>query len=188
MRESSNELVAMVDALRELEETVGAPKFLMASLLEADDWSLVIKAHALLEGAVSYMLSACVDQRLRPLFSRLELGQERTGKVAFAKALDLLTSEQRRFIRTLSELRNELVHDIRNVTFDLKSHVAHLHPDQRKNFEAALLVDIPDADQSGWKYIIKEDPKFAVVGAVMRVIVHAVRQAKPGDSPRPGAG
>ena len=92
--------------LSHIEQQLEAPAGSLATLPHHDDWSVLIKSHALVEGAVSSMLSAALDPRLRKVFSLLELGKDSTGKLEFAKALDMLTSEQRAFVRELSKMRN----------------------------------------------------------------------------------
>lgn len=90
----------------------------LLKLFNEDDWSFVIKSNALVEAVISELLTAKAgDDRLHSLFRRLDLSNVESGKLAFAKALDLLTSEQRQFIRRLSELRNSLVHNVEGLSF-----------------------------------------------------------------------
>ena len=106
--------------------------------LDADDendWSFVIKLHALVEAAVSHLLTAQFHrEELSGLFSRLDMSNETTGKAAFVKALALLGKPERRFMSSLSELRNKLVHDVRNVNFDLLHYVEGMNKDQQAAF------------------------------------------------------
>ena len=62
------------------------------------------------------------------------MSNEETGKVAVADALGLLAKPERRFVRSLSELRNKLVHDVRNVNFDLASHVKKMNQSDQDAF------------------------------------------------------
>ncbi|MDH5347484.1 MAG: hypothetical protein OEW13_06210, partial [Nitrospira sp.] len=48
----------------------------------------------------------------------------RCGEMAFTAALSLLEKSDRRFVSSLSELRNTLVHDVTNVGSSLSKHVA----------------------------------------------------------------
>jgi len=94
--------------------------FLVGLLNERDDWSFVIKTHALIELAVNHALIATLRKpEVSKVIERLELSNQATGKLALIKSLALLDKEHRSFIRWLSELRNHLVHDARNVAFDL---------------------------------------------------------------------
>ena len=98
--------------LADLERDVGvASGFFHEVLSVGDDWSFVIKVHALIEAAVSHLLAEVAGQpALLDVFTQLELSNGRTGKIAFAKALECLEDYERGSIRKLSELRNQLVH------------------------------------------------------------------------------
>lgn len=100
-----------------------------------NDWSFIIKTHALVEAAVSHLLTQHLQKpELNELFARLDISNKVTGKAAFVKALGLLEEPERRFISSLSELRNQLVHDVRNVDFDLAAHVANMSSKQLDTF------------------------------------------------------
>lgn len=133
-----------------LEDKIGLESGFFESL-DADDesdWSFVIKIHALVEAATSHLLTEHLGRsELNGLFSRLDMSNKTTGKAAFVEALGLLDKPARRFISSLSELRNKLVHDVRSVNFDLKNHVEGLRTKDRdlfvKNFNL-LSTDVTD--------------------------------------------
>jgi len=63
--------------------------------------------HALMEAAVTHLLAERLgDAKLEEVFSFTEFANPRSGKLAFAKALGLLESDERRFLQRLAELRN----------------------------------------------------------------------------------
>ena len=70
----------------------------------------------------------------------MELSDKRKGKMAFVSELELLPIECRRFISKLSEIRNDLVHNITQVTFDLKAYVKALNKAQLENFVKAFIA------------------------------------------------
>ena len=95
-----------------------ANSFFDGLLKSGDDWTFVIKVHALLETALTHLLVSELErQELTEIFANIEMSNARTGKVAFAKELGLLGVVGRRFVRKFSELRNDLVHDVRNTSF-----------------------------------------------------------------------
>ena len=101
--------------------------FLVRLLNERDDWSFIIKTHALVESAVNHALVAKLRKReVSNVIARLALSNESTGKLALVKSLGLLEREHRTFIRWLSELRNHIVHDVRNVDFQLNAYADEL--------------------------------------------------------------
>ena len=125
--------------------------FYVGLLLEKDDWSFIIKLHALVEAALSHLLAELIglavkdylpDEKkpegLEEVFSWLELSNKRTGKVAFVKALDIFPKEHRRFIHSPSELRNQLVHDVRNVSFSFSEYLEGLDKEKRNAFILAF--------------------------------------------------
>lgn len=98
----------------------------------------MIKLHALLESAVSQLLvNAVARKELAEVFASLEMSNTKTGKLAFVKALELLPKAHLDFIRLLSELRNQLVHRVKNVSFDLTGHFLR----ERENRDARKLAD-----------------------------------------------
>lgn len=125
---------ALAALISSLEGNLSLPVGFLDALRAEDDWSFVIKGHALLEAAVTHLLVISTDPRLGAPFAQLELSGVRAGKLAFASALELLGENERRFVRRFSELRNSLVHDVRNVTFTFESHVASLDKNQTAAF------------------------------------------------------
>ena len=117
------EIDKLEDSLGRLEHDSGLPSGFCLALLQENDWSFVIKLHALLETAVSQLLvHALGGEELVDVFSALEMSNTKTGKLAFVKTLGLLPKAHLEFIRALSELRNQLVHRIRNVNFNMNEH------------------------------------------------------------------
>jgi hypothetical protein len=162
-------------ALRAMEQQLSAPQDSLINLVSHDDWSFIIKAHALIEAAVTFALTSVIDERLGRIFAMLELGKSETGKLEFAKALGLLSSEQRGFIRVLSKLRNTLAHDARYLNFTLDEHIASLQKEQRKAFYVSMLAGIPPDKQEGWLELITRAPKAGLIRAVLHVVTSATR-------------
>ncbi|MDZ4254297.1 MAG: hypothetical protein U1A72_17155 [Sulfuritalea sp.] len=123
----------------ELESKIGVSKNFFLSLNAADDWSFVIKLHALFEAACTHLLLFHFKEpELSEVFSRLELSNKTTGKVAFLAKLGLLGKENQRFLSSLSELRNSLVHDVRNSEFSLKEMAQSLDASEVKNLAVSF--------------------------------------------------
>lgn len=122
-------------AVRQIEEQFELGSGFLARLRDEDDWSLVIKAHALVEAAVSQLLTHHVgDQRLTKVFDKLPLSDPQTGRLAFLKALNLLPEGPRRFLQNFSTLRNRLVHNVHNVRFRFVDDLATMDTNQRRAF------------------------------------------------------
>lgn len=117
----------------ELPLNFGLPDDFFLKLKEEDDWSFIIKLHALFEGVSSHLLSYHFqDSRLENALSQLEMSGKSTGKLAFLTSLELINKDNKKFILKLSEIRNSLVHDVRNTTFSLSDMYSSLDKNQRK--------------------------------------------------------
>jgi hypothetical protein len=160
--------------LVEMEKALAAPEGALTTLPAQDDWSCIIKCHALIEGAVTGMLSAALDQRLRHIFNILELGREGTGKLEFAKALDMLTPEQRRFVRELSRIRNLLAHDLRHLAFTIPNYINAMNRDQRRRFITSLCWGLDPKKGDEWFAFVNNNPKAGILSATIRLINHAL--------------
>lgn len=125
----------ITEAVEDLEKSIGVEPGFHKSIVKEDDWSFIIKLHALIEAALTHLLVKILnDERLISVVSNLEMSNIRTGKIAFTKALDALDKKHRRFVSQLSDLRNDLVHDISRINFNLKEHVNGMDKQQKKSF------------------------------------------------------
>ncbi|MFN8497744.1 MAG: hypothetical protein U0641_07800 [Anaerolineae bacterium] len=125
--------------LLELAENLALPQGFLRGLLDEDDWSFVIKAHSFVEAALTHLLVVHFgNPALEPIFAQLQTSNPRTGKLAFIEACGLLDKPARRFVHSLSELRNHLVHDVSNVSFAFPTYVASMSDRQRKDFLKAF--------------------------------------------------
>lgn len=129
-----------VDAgILELESKIGVRENFFKDLVTEDDWSFVIKLHALFEAACTHLLLFHFKEpELTDVFARLELSNKSTGKIAFLGKLELLGKDNRRLVATLSEMRNSLVHDVRNAEYSLETMVAGLDSAALKQFALAF--------------------------------------------------
>jgi len=135
------------------------PENTTLGILSGDDWSFVIRCHAVVEGLVSEALARQLDRRLVPLFGRLELGGVDSGKLAFAKALGLLSSDQRQFISLLSTLRNKLAHNPKHLAFDFDAYFESLDKNQRATFCKVLAGDLSGQQREDWMALVREKPR-----------------------------
>lgn len=127
------------DLITDLEHRLGLPRGFFQHLVDEDDWSFIIKLHALFDAACTHMLLFHFQEPdLEDLISRIELSNKATGKVAFLGKLGLLGKHGRRYIASLSELRNSLVHDVRQSAFSLATWVSALSDSEIKQFAIAF--------------------------------------------------
>lgn len=156
-----------------LEKRLGLPEGFIAHLENEDDWSFVIKSHALLEAAVSHLLAHTLGRpELIDVFSRLDMAAQKWGKLAFAKALDVIDDADRRFIRELGEIRNAFAHQISNAGATLSGYFEGLNADRRKSVIAGLnrFWDHVDDNAVASKLFLYS-PKSTIVGSLGVVLV-----------------
>ncbi len=124
--------------LPQLERDLSLPNGFCSHLLYGDDWSFIIKTHALIETAVTYSMTRLVSTpALVPFFETLALNG-RTSKLRVLECLTQIESPFRRFVKQLSRLRNLLVHDIKLTTFSLRNHVHGLPPSELQEWIQAF--------------------------------------------------
>jgi hypothetical protein len=163
----TSKIIDQLLRIRKFENELGLPEGFFESIKEEDDWSFVIKLHALIEASITNILkNKFVDQNLVDIFSQMELSNKRTGKLAFIKKMNLLQKEYRNFISKFSELRNLIVHEISNVTFSFKNYIDQLNKDQKKSLSNALAVGIREKKSKNTSsYRLEQfikDPKFCI--------------------------
>jgi hypothetical protein len=134
------------------------------------------------------------DPRLEEIISRLDVSDRQRGKLAFVKALDLLPEEERAFIQKLAELRNSLVHNIKNLDFNLKLYLEELDQAQRKAFKGPIISILKGFVENGTeessRKMFDEMPRGAllvcVIAVTMRVYGHDLEltalSSKPEES------
>lgn len=158
------------DQIPLLENKLGIKEGFFNKLSEEDDWAFIIKLHALIESAVSELLTSVFEnEELKHTFSHLELSNKRTGKIAFIKALDLLDENDRRYIVSLSEVRNDLVHNISNVNYDLLDTVNKMNKSEFKTFYKRFNTLSTEPDENVEK-LFRQDPVQAIWFGGMSVL------------------
>jgi hypothetical protein len=126
-------------AISKLAEKMGISMDFFPNLLKEDDWSFIIKLHALIEcSCTELLLHHFKKPDLSKVISRLELSNTTTGKLALLSSLKLLQDIDKKYIISLSELRNSLVHNVRNCNFELKEMVDGFNEQQLKSFAIAF--------------------------------------------------
>lgn len=133
------------ELVAQISDSVNAHVEKVTSFLNDDDWSLVIKLHALVEASLTQLLLSRTDDALEKVIERLPLSDNSIGKGRMALDMGLISDSQYRFLRKFSELRNDLVHKISNVDFDLLNYVERLDPNQRKGWKIMLSWSPPEA-------------------------------------------
>jgi hypothetical protein len=113
--------------VRSLEDLLGLPPdFFFKLLEEGDDWSFIIKTHALIESGTTRLLEAVVAPGVPSEFLQSLPLDGRNSKLRLLEMLEHLDADHVKFIKGLSRVRNLLVHDVTQVAFVLKDYLASL--------------------------------------------------------------
>jgi hypothetical protein len=174
--EQSKALTHLFGILRTLETEYGLPYGYIPKLLYEDDWSFVIKLHALVEAVVSDSLTSAVDRRIDAEFRRLNL-IGRSGKVRFAESLGLIEKAQSTFIVKLSEIRNSAVHDIRKVDLSLRAYFEGLPAGEKSGLTDSIVALFDKSIMDRWRMDTVKDIKSAIWVGSMLVISSAKTNA-----------
>ena len=160
----SKELEADV---QRISQEIGVPSDFLIGLLQEKDWSFVIKIHAFMEALITHAISdALCRKELTDVLSRIEMANVQAGKVAIAKALQLIGDDGKRFLTKLSSLRNSLVHDIKRIGFEFSRYLASLDKNQAREFVNAFTYWASDEDRELHidlvRELARENPKYSV--------------------------
>ncbi|MEW8004815.1 MAG: hypothetical protein AB2827_18740 [Candidatus Thiodiazotropha sp.] len=158
------------DSLYRISMDLNLPKDFLFGLLEEDDWSFVIKAHSLLEGALSYSLTTATGkEELADFFAEIDMKM----KIDAAKGIKLFDSDLRKFLRALSNLRNKLVHNVSNVGFSFEEYFKNI--DTRNNFVDNFGLwkeefEIQEKSVSNQKFSIA-NPKLTIFMGLIHILI-----------------
>ena len=152
-----------------------APQFLVSLLGEKDAWSFVIKAHALLETALSQLLSGyLLDGRLSDPVRYLPMGGK-ASKVSFLKATGLLNSQDETFINALSKLRNWLVHNVHNTRFDFQTYLVERPKEAARLAKAAAAFGESDEVRTKSREQFSSKPQHLVWLMTLVIVTKSTR-------------
>jgi hypothetical protein len=142
----------------------------------ADDWTFIIKIHALIEVALNHMLAGQMRQgwlgvskpEVTELIERFPV-HGKTGKIALARALGTMSKGAESFIGVISKLRGLLVHDIKNFNFDLTAHLKTLKPQELEQWKTALTFNLAPPVEERFRELMVAAPKFAIWNGCMSI-------------------
>lgn len=172
---------------REFEDRIGLRAGFFNELIKEDDWSFVIKLHAFIEGCLTNAICSVLGRpELEDVIARLDTSYNQSGKLAFIKRLEILDTPQRRFIKTLSELRNDLVHNAQSIDFSFEGHMGEMTEKRRSKFCFDLSLDELFAQESELEELrlisfVNEVPKLGIGWAASIVVSDLFIHANAGD-------
>lgn len=127
-------------SIDKVEEKLKIPKNTLKSIFLDNDWSFIIKCHALIEAALNQAIVAVLGfNKLEDVISKIDTSNSSTGKVTIAKNIGLLNTDKANSIKIISEIRNNLVHNIKNIDFDIGAYYKNLDKNQQRTLIDKLL-------------------------------------------------
>src|ERR1017187_995933 len=100
----------LLESVGSLESLLGLTGGFFQHLLDEDDWSFIIKTHALLESGLTRLLEiAIVPPMPQTFISTLTLSGGRHSKLQLLRSLKLADADTANFVEGLSRIRNGLV-------------------------------------------------------------------------------
>ncbi len=152
----------------------------LLGLPNEDDWSFVVKTHALIETAIAHLLTQAIGRgELAEFFGYLPL-QGRNGKIKAADDLGLLSREQIAYASVVANLRNRLVHSARNWTFSFEALFAE-DPAALTRIAVAVFGEkaSPHAVNA-----TRRHPKFVLFLPLMKLLAHVYETSKTANLER----
>lgn len=163
-------------AVAELEKSLGLKPEFFKSLRSDDDWSFVIKLHALIESSLGRFITAVFsDFALDKYFLTVDLCGGRHSKIKLLQELNQIDADECKFIVGLSTIRNRLVHNITHIQFDLQKYVNDMSATERRKFAlqtCCIFSDssVPESEQRERIQDILKRPKLYLWLCALHVV------------------
>jgi hypothetical protein len=150
-------------AIKNFEKRVGLPTGFIHSLAQEDDWTFVIKIHALYETALTHILATTFGNvKLQEALAEIAMAD----KLKLASACSLFDKEDRGMLHALSNLRNKLVHSVDQVGFSFSSYLSDQNRKKRFLESFAQIwpdpIILPGNRQLKREAFVIENPKITV--------------------------
>lgn len=108
------------------------------SLLSESDREFVVKLSIFFENLSSVAIISRFylihGDGLESIVTQLPYGDPRFGKVAFLESLKIIEKSDARFLKALSEFRNNVAHSVGHLGFNFQDYIVRLGDDQANSF------------------------------------------------------
>jgi len=123
--------------VQNIETELELPNGFSKAFLKLEDWTFVVKGWAYVESILELLVWSKIDHmplEFRKVISRIESGNMKTGKLAFAKALELIGPKEWKYLQSFCELRNRVAHGISDIQFDFIGFISSQEDKDKKEF------------------------------------------------------
>lgn len=169
-----DQVIALLTNLKaEMLEGWDAHTTFMQRLKDDDDWAFVIKAQALIEAAVTQAVVSHVgSEKLQRLVERLPLADEEVGKLAVARDMELLSKSQRRFVRRMASLRNQLAHRVEYVDFSFQKYIESLDTTALRDWRDSIVwFELEQENREYWYEAAVSSPRTVLFLATQLLVL-----------------
>jgi hypothetical protein len=179
--DSKASIVANKIFVQWLHKTTRVPMKVIQRLDKSDEWTFVITLHAMIETALNDLITRKLGfPELSDIIARFDTGDRQRGKLAWVKALKLLSDEDRAFVRILSQLRNDIVHEVSAFDFSFSKWISEMSAPDFKNLNASLEGTFKTDFTKGGKPVsraeaLKHDTRDIIFGRALMLIIKAYR-------------
>jgi len=165
---------ALFADIGKIEQTLNLPKGFIEGLMKDDDWSFIIRSHAVIETMITQMLVAKTSEKLSKTFERMQLSGGPVSKLNIAKDLELIDTNIIEVIRYFSKIRNSFVHSAKNLQASLLEYIKEDGDPEYSTISAKIARLISESPDNELIALIREqfrDSPKAVLGIVTLYIL-----------------
>ena len=140
-----------------------------ADLTKGDDWSFVIKSHALMESVITQsLIKRAGDPRYQNMYERMSIAR----KVETLKDLGVCSSQQKKFIDFYSALRNRLVHNIDELSFSFETYIGQMNKQNQRNFIRSVgIADETGDNHNSSEQLLLTKTKYVLWITILQLII-----------------
>jgi hypothetical protein len=149
--EPSPEFLRMLVGASKSCEDLGLPRDFLFKLIDYDDWTFVLRLHAVLDAALEQaIVKSCFvnkwtrlrdDSKIEKICAGLRF-EGRVSKLSFAEAFSLCSAETQKVMKALNTLRNLFAHDLSH----LNSTIEEVLAEKGQKGLLPVLVQVPDLE------------------------------------------
>ncbi len=123
-----------------MEVHLGLPEgFILDLIREGDDWTFLLRLHALVEASLDHLVVAKLDRPVLHDWVVRHTIAGRTGKRALAALMQAIDADQAAMVDGLSDLRNQFAHGIRLMGVDLAVFIENAEQGERNKIARWVL-------------------------------------------------
>jgi len=164
------------ESLEEINKDYSEKLDFLKKLLTDDDWSFIIKSHSLIESLVTELIINKIDEKkLKRVIERIPLHGEIVSKISISKTYELIPADQIKFLKNISEIRNNIVHKFENINFTFEKYLSNLDKNQKKNWKNSLVwKGMNEQFKEKIKQVAFQSPKTAIWLTISNFVNYAL--------------